>query len=109
MEVASFNEHSESEFLVSTIEALRKNLALKCNAKRSGGVSLVTVLDARFGHVPDDWRVSAGYHEKGRQGSHVRPNVSYMLKVHEFTDVWSGLKHLGAREHGELSGPWSEL
>ena len=21
---------------------------------------------------PDDWRVSAGYHEKGRQGSHVK-------------------------------------
>ena len=26
----------------------------------------------RFGHVPDDWRVSAGYHEKGRQVSHVK-------------------------------------
>ena len=35
-----FDEHSESEFLVSTIEALRKNLALKCNAKRSGGFVL---------------------------------------------------------------------
>ena len=67
-----FDEHSESEFLVTAIEALRKNLALKCNAKRSGGLSLLTVLDVRFGHVPDDWRVSAGYHEKGRQGSHVK-------------------------------------
>ena len=25
-----------------------------------------------FGHVPDDWRVSAGYHEKGRPGSHMK-------------------------------------
>ena len=32
-----FDEHSESEFLVSTIEALRKNLAPKCNVKRNGG------------------------------------------------------------------------
>ena len=24
------------------------------------------------GHVPDDWRVSAGYHEKGRPGSHMK-------------------------------------
>ena len=31
-----FDEHSESEFLVSTIEALRKNLAPKCNVKRNG-------------------------------------------------------------------------
>ena len=28
-----FDEHSEREFLVSTIEALRKNLAPKCNVK----------------------------------------------------------------------------
>ena len=61
-----FEKHSESEFLVTAIEALRKNLALKCNAKRSGGFSLLTVLDVIFGHVPDDWRVSAGYHEKWR-------------------------------------------
>ena len=39
-----FDEHSEGEFLVTAIEALRKNLALKCNAKRSGGFSLPTVL-----------------------------------------------------------------
>ena len=56
-----------------------------------------------FGCVPDDWRVFfVGYLEKGRQGSHVkrvitrfdfvvkefkiaRPNVSYRLKVNEFT------------------------
>ena len=25
------------------------------------------MLDVRFGHVPDDWRISAGYYEKGRQ------------------------------------------
>ena len=30
-------------------------------------MSLLTVLDERHGHVPDDRRVSAGYHEKGRQ------------------------------------------
>ena len=35
-----FDEQSESEFLVSTIEALRKNLAPKCNVKRSGGLIL---------------------------------------------------------------------
>ena len=47
-----FDEHSESGLLVTAIEALRKNLALKCNAKRSGGLSL---LCWTFGHVPDDW------------------------------------------------------
>ena len=31
-----FDEHSESEFFVSIIVALRKNLAPKCNVKRSG-------------------------------------------------------------------------
>ena len=96
-----FDEHLESEFLVTAIEALR------CNAKRSGGFSLLTVLDVRFGHVPDDWRVFAGYHDKGRHGSHVkrvmtrfdsrcvnlfkefkigRSNASYRLKVNEFSD-----------------------
>ena len=67
-----FDEHSESDFLVTAIEALRKNLALKCNAKRNGGLSLLTVLDVKFEHVPDDWRVSARYRDKGRQGSHVK-------------------------------------
>ena len=31
-----FDEHSESEFLVSMIEALRKNLAPKCNVVEHG-------------------------------------------------------------------------
>ena len=35
-----FDEQSESEFLVSTIQALRKNLAPKCNVKRTGGLIL---------------------------------------------------------------------
>ena len=59
-----FDEHSESEFLVSTIEALRKNLAPECNVKRSGGLILDT--------SQMTGRVSAGYHEKGRHGSHVK-------------------------------------
>ena len=57
---------------MTAIEALGKNLALKCNAKRNGGLSLLTVLDVKFEHVPDDWRVSARYRDKGRQGSHVK-------------------------------------
>ena len=53
-------------------------------------------------------------------------NLSYSLKVNEFAaltisefvsqyngykpnNVWSGLKHLRAHEHVELSDPWSEL
>ena len=59
-----FDEHSESEFLISTIEALRKNLASECNVKRSGGLILDT--------SQMTGRVSAGYHEKGRHGSHVK-------------------------------------
>ena len=86
------------------IEALRKNLSLKCNVKRSGEwlnmesnnlvpgdlvkLTLAGLIPADCvgreidpsGHVPDDWRVSAGYHDKGRQGC--KPN-----------NVWSGLKH----------------
>ena len=59
----------------------------------------------RCGHVPDDWRVSAGCHEKGQLDSHKRvmticylkedqsefqeterrhKNLSYRLKVNEF-------------------------
>ena len=59
-----FDKHSESEFFVSMIEALRKNLALECIVKRSGGLILDT--------SQMTGRVSAGYHEKGRQGSHVK-------------------------------------
>ena len=68
------------------------------------------MLVVRFGHVPDDWSVPAGYHEKGRQGSHVKrvmtrfdfrcvnlfeefktalanaQNLYYNLRVNEFTD-----------------------
>ena len=58
-------------------------------------------------------------------------NLSYRLKVNEFTalttsesvsgcsghkhkrfepnNVWSDLKHVGTHEHGECSNPWFEL
>ena len=65
-----FDEHSESEFFVSTIEALRKNLAPKCNVKRSGG--LIPADCGRLDTSQMTGGVSAGYHEKGRQGSHVK-------------------------------------
>ena len=51
-----FDEHSECEFFVSTIEALRKNLAPECNVKRSGGLILDT--------YQMTGRVSAGYRER---------------------------------------------
>ena len=52
-------KEDQSEFLE---ECRRKNLAPKCNVKRSGGLILADIVDL-FGHVPDDWRISAGYHE----------------------------------------------
>ena len=54
-----FDEHSESEFLVSTIEALRKNLAPKCNVKRSGGLILAECV-GRLDTSQMTGRVSAG-------------------------------------------------
>ena len=36
-----------------------------------GGLILGDCVDL-CGHVPDDWRVSAGCHEKGQQDSHVK-------------------------------------
>ena len=45
-----FDEHSESEFLVSTIETLRKNLAPKCNVKRSG--EWLNMSKNQFGAAP---------------------------------------------------------
>ena len=54
------------------------------------------------GHVPDDWRISAGYHEKGRQAHQfvdpfkefktARPNVSYRSKVNEFASLWDKVR-----------------
>ena len=61
-----------------------------------------------YGHVPDDWRVCAGCHEKGQQDSHKRvmtichlkedksefqeterrhKNLSYRSKVNEFASL----------------------
>ena len=75
IESREIDEHSESEFLVSTIEALRKNLAPKCNVKRSGGFILADCV-GRLDTSQMTGRVSAGYHEKGRQGSHVKPIIA---------------------------------
>ena len=54
-----FDEHSESEFLVSTIQALRKNLAPKCNVKRGGGLILAECV-GRLDTSQMTGRVSAG-------------------------------------------------
>ena len=63
-----FDEQSESEFLVSTIEAFRKNLAPKCNVKHSGGLILAECV-GRLDVCQMTGRVFGGYHEKGRQAS----------------------------------------
>ena len=73
-----------------------------------GGLILGDCVDL-CGHVPDDWRVSAGCHEKGQQDSHVKrvlticylkedqsefqeterrhKNLSHRLKVNEFASL----------------------
>ena len=57
------------------------------------------------GYVPDDWRVFAGYHEKGRQGSHVK-RVTTSESMSQYSgykpnNVSNGLKHLRIPEHGD--------
>ena len=38
-----------------------------------------------------------------------RCNARQITLDNKHNNVWSGLKHLGTREHGECSDPWSEL
>ena len=66
--IICYLKEDQSEFLE---ECRLNNLAPKCNVKRIGGLILADCVDLS-GYVPDDWRVSAGYREKGRQGSHVK-------------------------------------
>ena len=66
--IICYLKEDQSDFLE---ECRRKNLAPTCNVKRSGGLILADCVDLS-GYVPDDQKISADYHEKGRQGSHVK-------------------------------------
>ena len=96
-------KEDQSEFLE---ECRRKNLAPKCNVKRSGGLILADCVDLS-GYVTDDGRVSAGYHEKSRQGSHVkRVTTSESMSQnsgYEPNNVSNGLKHLRTHETMSVS------
>ena len=110
--IICYLKEDQSELLE---ECRRKNLAPKCNVKRRGGLILADSVDL-FGHVPDDWRISAGYYEFaslttsesvsrmkcGHPGNshvkrvmtrssrlHVRmsKNISYRLKVNELASL----------------------
>jgi len=97
--IICYLKEDQSEFLE---ECRRK--APKCNVKRSGGLILADCVDLS-GYVPDDWRVSAGYHEKGRQGPHVKrvTTSESMSQYSEYkpNNVSNGLKHLRIPEHGD--------
>ena len=99
--IICYLKEDQSEFLE---ECRRK--APKYNVKRSGGLILADCVDLS-GYVPDDWRVSAGYHEKGRQGSHVKrvTTSESMSQYSEYkpNNVSNGLKHVRTHETMSVS------
>ena len=102
-QIICYLKEDQSEFLE---ECRRKNLASKCNVKRSGDLILTDCVDLS-GYVPDDWRISAGYHEKGRQGSYVK-RVATSESLSQYSgckpnNVSNGLKHLRTHETMSVS------
>ena len=96
--------HSDEWFYMESMNLVSEDLV----KLTLGGLILGDCVDL-CGHVPDDWRVSAGCHEKGQQDSHVKrvmtngylkedqsefleterrhKNLSHRLKVNEFASL----------------------
>ena len=96
--------HSDEWFYMESMNLVSEDLV----KLTLGGLILGDCVDP-CGHVPDDWRVSAGCHEKGQQDSHVKrvmtngylkedqsefleterrhKNLSHRLKVNEFASL----------------------